>query len=93
VDVLESALVLSEGDTITPHHLPDRLLGRRNDDAPPVTALSLGELERRHIERVVAGSRTLEEAAARLGVNATTLWRKRKRYRMGTDRDGRRTSR
>lgn len=86
VNVLESALVLSQGSTITRHHLPDRLLACPRNDAGdiPLAALSLEELERRHIERVVADSRTLEEAAARLGVNATTLWRKRKRYSMGT---------
>ena len=37
-------------------------------------------MERRHIEQVLADAGTLEEAAARLGINATTLWRKRKRY-------------
>jgi len=86
VNVLESAVVLSQGNTITPLHLPDRLFSRpRNEKGGNALAtLSLEELERRHIERVVADSRTLEEAAARLGVNATTLWRKRKRYRMET---------
>jgi Bacterial regulatory protein, Fis family len=40
-------------------------------------------VERRHIEQVLAESATLEEAAARLGVSVTTLWRKRKRYGRG----------
>lgn len=44
--------------------------------------LSLKELERRHIEQVVADSQTLVEAAARLGIDTATLWRKRKRYGM-----------
>jgi hypothetical protein len=30
--------------------------------------------------QVLAESSTLEEAAARLGINVTTLWRKRKRW-------------
>jgi NtrC-family two-component system response regulator AlgB len=81
-NVLESALVLSQGSTITTGHLPDRLLRRtRTGDAPaPVGTVPLRELERRHIEHVIAESRTLEETAARLGINATTLWRRRKRY-------------
>jgi NtrC-family two-component system response regulator AlgB len=37
-------------------------------------------VERRHIVQVLAESASLEEAAARLGINPTTLWRKRKRY-------------
>jgi NtrC-family two-component system response regulator AlgB len=81
VNVLERAIVLSREDTIRADDLPDRLL------APPPaaagtapTALSLEELERRHIEQVLAESATLEDAAARLGINPTTLWRKRKRY-------------
>src|SRR5262249_20649814 len=71
VNVLERALVLSRGDTITPEHLPDRLLAcpmRGGGDAP-VASLSLEDLERRHIERVLAESGTLEEAAGRLGIN------------------------
>ena len=45
--------------------------------------LSLKDLERRRIEDVMAGSPTLDAAAARLGIDPVTLWRKRKRYGMG----------
>ena len=44
--------------------------------------LSLKDLERRRIEEVMAGSPTLDAAAARLGIDPVTLWRKRKRYGM-----------
>jgi len=37
-------------------------------------------LERDYILRTLAQSSTLAEAAARLGINVATLWRKRKRY-------------
>jgi two-component system, NtrC family, response regulator AlgB len=40
----------------------------------------LNEREREYILRVLAESRTLDEAAAILGINVTTLWRKRKRW-------------
>jgi len=82
VNVLEGAVILCRGDTITMEHLPDRLLGRptAGGNETPMSALSLEELERQHIERVLASSGTLEEAATRLGINPTTLWRKRKRY-------------
>jgi NtrC-family two-component system response regulator AlgB len=50
---------------------------------PADSAGSLEDVERRHIEQVLTESATLEEAAARLGVNVTTLWRKRKRWGLG----------
>jgi NtrC-family two-component system response regulator AlgB len=82
MNVLEHAVVLSRGDEIRTEDLPDRLLA-------PLTGAgagaqegggSLEDVERRHIEQVLADSATLEEAADRLGINPTTLWRKRKRY-------------
>src|SRR5262245_24071323 len=44
--------------------------------------LSLREVERQHIARVLANSPTLGVAAARLGIDVSTLWRKRRRYRI-----------
>jgi Bacterial regulatory protein, Fis family len=43
-------------------------------------AATLRAIERQHIARVIAESRTLGEAASRLGVAGTTLWRKRKLF-------------
>ena len=82
VNVLERAVVLWQDGVIGPEALSDRLLAPPPPDAamPPTTALSLEEIERRHIEQVMHESATLEDAAARLGINPTTLWRKRKRY-------------
>jgi NtrC-family two-component system response regulator AlgB len=42
--------------------------------------VSLEQIEREHIARVVARAPTLEAAARLLGIDATTLQRKRKRY-------------
>jgi NtrC-family two-component system response regulator AlgB len=52
--------------------------------AAPVSssASSLDELEREQIARVLAESPTLQDAAETLGINVTTLWRKRKRYKL-----------
>jgi two-component system, NtrC family, response regulator AlgB len=83
VNALERAVVLSAGDVIRAEDLPDRLLAP-TPQAPAIagspSALSLEDVERRHIEQVLAESATLDDAAARLGINVTTLWRKRKRY-------------
>ncbi len=84
VNTLERAVVLARGEEIRTEDLPDRLLAPvpavPSAVASAPSALSLEELERRHIAQVLADAETLEEAAARLGINATTLWRKRKRY-------------
>jgi DNA-binding NtrC family response regulator len=84
LNALERAVVLARGDTIRPEDLPDQLLAPApappGSAATPGAALSLEELERQHIQQVLAEASTLEEAAARLGINPTTLWRKRRRY-------------
>ena len=82
LNVLERTVVLSPADTIRVEDLPDRLLAppERAATAAPDKELSLEELERRHIEQVLSEAATLEDAAARLGINPTTLWRKRRRY-------------
>jgi transcriptional regulator with PAS, ATPase and Fis domain len=41
---------------------------------------SLRDVERRYVQRVLAKSATLGEAARRLGIDMTTLWRMRKRW-------------
>jgi NtrC-family two-component system response regulator AlgB len=78
-NALERAAVLARGDTIGPEDLPDRLLAPAAP-APATQGDTLDQLEQRHIQTVLAESATLEEAAARLGIDVTTLWRKRKRY-------------
>ena len=40
------------------------------------------EVEREQIVRVLAESPTLEDAAETLGINVSTLWRKRRRYKI-----------
>jgi len=83
-NALERAAVLSRGDAIEAEDLPDRLLApaERAIGVVDSAGASLEEVEKRHIEHVLAESATLEEAAARLGVDTTTLWRKRKRYQL-----------
>jgi len=86
INALERAVVLARDDTITVEDLPDQVL------APAVTVStrsvapapgSLEDVERAHVQRVLAESATLEEAAARLGIDGSTLWRKRKRWGLG----------
>jgi len=82
VDALEHAVVLATSGDILLRDLPDRVQAawttRRPARRQPTAAFPA--TERDHIARIVAASQTLQEAAARLGINPTTLWRKRKRY-------------
>ncbi|MGO9455285.1 MAG: sigma-54-dependent transcriptional regulator [Candidatus Binataceae bacterium] len=80
-NVVERAALLAPKNEVTLDHLPDALLRSGAEDgheAPLSTAME--DSERGHILRVLASTGTLEEAAKKLGVNAATLWRKRKRY-------------
>jgi DNA-binding NtrC family response regulator len=83
INALERAVVLARGDTITAEDLPDKVLDpAAGFSAPPMATApgSLEDVERAHVQRVLAESATLEEAATRLGIDSTTLWRKRKRW-------------
>ena len=88
-NALERAAILCSGDQVALEDLPDRVLENSTVLQKPdstVTAavtqsdLSLEDLEKRHIQHVLATATTLEEAASILGINLSTLWRKRRRY-------------
>jgi two-component system, NtrC family, response regulator AlgB len=82
-NAIERGTVLMRGETIAPDDLPDSLFHdttERRAEIPATPSASLDEVERDHIARVLAASATLEEAADTLGINVTTLWRKRRRY-------------
>ena len=80
-NAIERAAVLSQSEVITPEFLPDTLF-QPPSAAPASTSSSIEEIEREHIMRVLAESPTLQDAAENLGINVTTLWRKRKRYKL-----------
>ena len=80
-NALERAAVLSRSDIISRDDLPDAMFREPAESASDAHhAASLEEMEREHIRRVLSETATLDEAAAALGINVTTLWRKRKRY-------------
>ena len=82
-NAIERAVVLATGDNILPDHLPDNLFRESREAATTATApRNIEEMERDLIIRVLAESPTLEDAAQTLGINASTLWRKRKRYKI-----------
>ena len=80
-NVIERAVILSEGDVVGDEHLSLGAAAGEDPALPAVGApVSLELLERRHIEAVLAGSHTLDAAARTLGIDSSTLYRKRKAY-------------
>jgi NtrC-family two-component system response regulator AlgB len=84
-NAIERAVLLCRGDTIDAADLPATVAA----PPPAATPVALGEevpidaVEVEHIRRVLANSPTLEDAARTLGINPSTLFRKRKRYGLG----------
>ncbi len=81
VNVLERAVILAVGAVITPDLLPEEL--RQGAPARAAGAAedeSLEAAERRHIAAVLARHPTLDSAARALGIDPSTLYRKRERY-------------
>lgn len=76
INVVERAVVLARGGRVEPHHLPPEV--RAAADGPTLLG-TLEEVETAHIRRVLATARDQAEAARTLGIDPTTLWRKRKR--------------
>jgi DNA-binding NtrC family response regulator len=84
-NTIERAAILAETDVIHSHDLPDKL---RSNALPPGADLdpgnvTLDDLEREHIKRVlgkVEGNK--DRAAQMLGIHVSTLYRKMQRYRL-----------
>jgi NtrC-family two-component system response regulator AlgB len=82
-NAVERAVILSPGPRI---EVDDLGIPPAPDPAPSKGEVALGSevsldaIEREHIARVIARAPTLEVAARTLGIDASTLQRKRKRY-------------
>ncbi|MCY1283138.1 Alginate biosynthesis transcriptional regulatory protein AlgB [compost metagenome] len=78
-NVIERASIICPQELVEPPHL-----GLGDEPAGSAVrigaAMSLEELEKAHIAAVLAGSATLDLAAKTLGIDASTLYRKRKQY-------------
>jgi NtrC-family two-component system response regulator AlgB len=79
-NAIERALILWPAQILEPGAFPDRIAAR-SDSGPRLGGNhGVEEIEREHIERVIERTPNLEEAARILGIDASTLWRKRKKY-------------
>ncbi|MES2819220.1 MAG: sigma-54-dependent response regulator transcription factor AlgB [Pseudomonadota bacterium] len=80
-NVIERASIICTQQQVDVSHLG--LGAQPASNAPRVGAeLSLEALEKAHIGAVLATSETLDQAAKTLGIDASTLYRKRKQYNL-----------
>ncbi|WP_417910340.1 sigma-54-dependent transcriptional regulator [Candidatus Electronema sp. PJ] len=78
-NVIERAVILCPTELIGREYLPTSI-------APRPSQVQLGDpvslkvIEEQHIRRLLASTKTLQEAADLLGIDQATLWHKRKQY-------------
>jgi NtrC-family two-component system response regulator AlgB len=81
-NTIERAAILAEGPEIGLADLPERIARAHAAPEGPMEIggpVTLERLETEHIRRVLAASSSLDEAAQVLGIDPSTLYRKRKR--------------
>jgi len=82
-NAMERVSILWPARVVEPAALPERIAPA---GAAATSCVELGgactveDVEREHVLRVLAKSASLEDAAKTLGIDASTLWRKRKKY-------------
>ena len=82
-NVIERALVLGTGTTITVEDLPDRIRDGRPSGSSSIACSRLADVEREHIVRTIRAVSGNKAAAARaLGLNRKTLYRKLNQHRI-----------
>jgi NtrC-family two-component system response regulator AlgB len=79
-NVIERAVILASGDKLDVNDFPDNLHGSQPAGAMIGNRVTLEELEREHILRIIEIAGSMDEAAQILGIDPATLYRKRKRY-------------
>jgi NtrC-family two-component system response regulator AlgB len=78
-NVVERAAILCRAEQVGPEHLLLEPTGERSVAAIG-DPIPLEKVEELHIRAVLRSAKSLEEAAAVLGMDSVTLWRRRKKY-------------
>jgi NtrC-family two-component system response regulator AlgB len=78
-NAIERAAIVSAAVRIAPEALPHRIAATRHDTPFVGGDFTLDAIEKEHMQRVLARAPTLEEGARILGIDTSTLWRKRKK--------------
>ncbi len=86
-NAIERGVILAASPVVALTDLPSQI-SNPNHSGPGVAAkscatgesLTLEQMEAEHIRHILASTATIGEAATKLGINPSTLYRKRKRY-------------
>ncbi len=79
-NTMERAVILWPSQVIEPEALPERMLSQLAAIPRVGGDFSLEDIERRHILSLLARIDSIDDAARILGIDSSTLWRKRKKY-------------
>ena len=79
-NAMERAIILFPERTLGREALPERIAAQVSTAPRLGGDFTIDQIEREHIERVAGRATTLEDAAKILGIDASTLYRKRKKY-------------
>jgi NtrC-family two-component system response regulator AlgB len=79
-NTMERTAILWRAKRVEPAAFPERMLAEAGVGPRLGGDATLAEIEREHVLRVVARASTLEEAARILGIDASTLYRRRRQY-------------
>lgn len=79
-NAMEHAAAIEASGTIESHSLPEQLHRHKTTMPECGGNFTLEEIERRHVLAHLARNAPLDEVARTLGIDISTLWRKRKKY-------------
>ena len=87
-NLMERTAILARGNQVTVSDFPANILNGETQGSGfagsggihPGAHVSIEDLEREHIQRIIASSKSLAEAADILGIDQATLYRKRKKF-------------
>ena len=79
-NAIERAAILSTAQVLAPQAFPDRIAAHAAGAPVLGGDYTVEQIEREHILRVLSRHPVQEEAAGILGIDASTLWRKKKKY-------------
>jgi NtrC-family two-component system response regulator AlgB len=79
-NTIERAMIMWPSPRLEPQAFPERIAGAKGRGPVIGGDFTVDAVERAHILSVMARTPSLDGAAEILGIDASTLWRKRKRY-------------